>query len=69
MHSYGPIVLEIKRRMQSLARIDFVHEGRQSDFDAHQLAKNSVSLDFGRRVWLISPPFGVYNIHYVKNGL
>ena len=60
--SYGPIILEIKRRMESFARVDFVHEGRQSDFDAHQLAKNSVSLDFGRRVWLISPPFGVCNI-------
>ena len=60
--SYGPIILEIKRRMESFARVDFVHEGRQSNFDAHQLAKSSVSLDFGRHLWLISPPFGVCNI-------
>ena len=47
---YGPIILDIKRRMESFARVDFVHEGRQSNFDAHQLAKSSVSLDFGRHV-------------------
>jgi hypothetical protein len=35
--SYGPIILEIKRRMESFARVDFVHEGWQSNFDAHQL--------------------------------
>jgi hypothetical protein len=57
---YGPIIFEIKRRMESFAIVDF--EGRQSNFDAHQLAKSSVSLDFGRHVWLISPPFGVCNI-------
>jgi hypothetical protein len=60
--SYGPIILEIMRRMESFARVDFVHERRQTNFDAHQLAKSSVSLDFGRHVWLISPPFGVCNI-------
>jgi hypothetical protein len=56
--------LEIKRRTESFARVDFVYKGRQSNFDTHQLAKSSVSLDFvGRHnVWLISPPFGVCNI-------
>jgi hypothetical protein len=48
--------------MESFAIVDFVHEGRQSNFDALQLAKSSISLDFGRHVWLISPPFGVCNI-------
>jgi hypothetical protein len=46
--SYGPIILEIERTMKSFARVDVVHEGRQSNFDSHQLAKSSISLDFGR---------------------
>lgn len=60
--SYGPIIMEIKRGMASFSIVDFVHEGRQSNFDVLQLAKSSVSLDYGRHVWLISSPFGVCNI-------
>ena len=44
--SYDSIIWEIKRRTESFARVDFVYEGRQSNFDTHQLAKSSVSLDF-----------------------
>jgi hypothetical protein len=40
---YGPIVLEIKTRTESFTRVEFVHEGRRSNIDAHCLARSSVN--------------------------
>jgi len=36
--------------------VEFVHEGRQSNFDAHVLAGSSVYDDLGTHVWFVSPP-------------
>ena len=38
---------------------EFVHEGRASNVDAHNLATSSVYRELGRMVWLLSPPEGV----------
>jgi hypothetical protein len=34
---------------------EFVHEGRASNVDAHNLARSSVYRESGRLVWLLSP--------------
>ena len=59
MGSYGHIVQEIRARSRDFNFIDFVHEGRQSNFDAHVLARSSVYNELGRHVWFVSPPNGV----------
>jgi hypothetical protein len=41
---YETFVLEIKSRRKPLARWSLSHEGRQANFDAHLLARSSVSL-------------------------
>ena len=56
---YGPIVLEIKTQTKSFTRVEFVHEGRRSNIDAHCLAESSVNFLVGRHVWFAAPPDGV----------
>jgi hypothetical protein len=34
----------------------FIHEGRRTNHEAHDLAKYTLGLDEGRHVWLIDPP-------------
>jgi hypothetical protein len=41
--------------------MEFVHERREANQDAHRLARGSLFDTFGRHVWLMSPPPGVYN--------
>jgi hypothetical protein len=63
--SYGHIVMEIKARVEDFQQVQFVHEGRTANVDAHTLARGSVSRDVGRHVWFQSPPEGVctnYNV-------
>ena len=59
MGSYGHIVQEIRARSREFNFVDFVHEGRQSNFDAHVLARSSVYDELGRYVWFVSPPNGI----------
>jgi hypothetical protein len=44
----------------------FVHEGRESNREAHMLAKLACSLGDGRHVWLGSPPVFL-NVNIVMN--
>ena len=61
MGPYGHIVKEIKAREKSFRFVDFVHEPRISNVDAHNLARSSIFLDVGRHVWFGDPPEGVCN--------
>jgi hypothetical protein len=61
MGSYGHIVKEIKTRVRDFRTVQFVHEGRSSNVDAHRLARSSIYLDLGRHVWLQFPPERVCN--------
>jgi ribonuclease HI len=56
MGSYGHIVQEIKARVMEFQTVQFVHEGRKSNVDAHVLARSSIYLELGRHVWFIDPP-------------
>ena len=57
--AYGHIVMELKARATGFQEVQFVHEGRSSNGDAHGLARGSVSRDIGRHVWFQTPPEGV----------
>lgn len=61
---YGPLVLEIKSRRKSFTRVEFVHEGRRSKFDAHYLAMRSVNLSLGRHIWFVAPMEFVLHIFF-----
>ena len=66
MGSYGYVVQEIKARSPKFNFVDFVHEGRQSNIDAHNLARSSIYADYGRHVWFISPPDAVCTFYEDK---
>ena len=55
MGSYGLVVQEIRARSREFNFVDFVHEGRQSNVDAHNLDRSSIYANYGRHVWFISP--------------
>jgi ribonuclease HI len=58
---YGQIIHEIKERRFSFASVEIVHERRESNVDAHNIARSALFDDLGRHLWLMSPPYGVCN--------
>jgi hypothetical protein len=52
--------------MESFARIKFMFEGQNLNFDAHILARNYVNLAVGRYVWFLEPLDGICNSYFVK---
>jgi hypothetical protein len=66
MGNYGHIVQEIKSRATSFRCVDFVHESRNSNVDAHIVARSSLPPPLGKHVWLQSPPFGVCMIQNIE---
>ena len=62
---YGHVVQELKATTTGFQLVQFVHEARSSNVDAHCLARGSLDRDLGRHVWFLNPPEGVcmhYNI-------
>ena len=57
--AYRHIVREIKARAGDFREVQFAHEGRQANVDAHNLARSSLYLGLGRHVWFLDPPDGV----------
>jgi hypothetical protein len=54
--SYVSVIKEIRRRSDSFVEVHFVHEGRNSNVHAHDLAHSSLDLLAGRRLWLLQSP-------------
>ena len=52
---HGAIIKEICARARDFISCDFICEGRSMNFDSHNLAKFSSTLDVGRYLWLGSP--------------
>jgi len=59
----GQIVKEVKARARNFNFVEFVHENRSSNVDAHNLARSLISFVPGRHVWLLTPPEGVCNLY------
>lgn len=54
--SYAPIIREIQHRRTSFGDTTVRYEARESNHEAHRLAKASFALDAGRHLWPGSPP-------------
>ena len=57
--SYGHAVREIQASSSCFESSVFVHEGRESNGDAHSLARSSVLFELHRQVWFFKPPEGI----------
>lgn len=49
---YAALLREINHRRASLSELEFKHEGRRHNSEAHSVAKASSTLALGRHVWL-----------------
>jgi len=56
MGSYGHIVLEIRARSNDFRFVEFIHEGRRSNVDAHNFARSCIYTNLMRHVWFVSSP-------------
>jgi hypothetical protein len=59
MSPYGQVVKKVWTRAHDFIYVDFAHESRNSNVDAHILARNMISFVIGRHVWLLDLPEGV----------
>ncbi|CAN6197568.1 unnamed protein product [Urochloa humidicola] len=59
--AYGYVVHEIQAMKGDFTELDIVHEGRDSNVDAHKLARSSLYFEIGRRVLFLSPLEGICN--------
>lgn len=53
---FSVILQEIKLRAADFALVEFVHERRNSNKEAHGLARSSAYSEYGRHVWLVESP-------------
>jgi hypothetical protein len=56
---FGTILREVRDRAAQRGDTYFVHEGRESNGEAHRLARFASTLPVGRYVWFVQPPDGV----------
>lgn len=49
------IVKDINQTAKDFQTCSFVHEGRLSNMEAHDLAEHAFHLDEGRHLWLLDP--------------
>jgi hypothetical protein len=50
---YSSILLEVKERSRGFEDVRFRYDSRETNEDAHLVARNSISQDFGRHVWFL----------------
>jgi hypothetical protein len=53
--------------MEDFTSVDVVHEGRESNVDAHILACHCIYESVIRHVWLVSPSDGICNSFLMSN--
>ena len=63
---YRSILKEVELRSSYFEVVKFIHESRDSNYDAHYIVRNYISREFGRRVWLVDPPDNVSMFEIVE---
>jgi ribonuclease HI len=53
---FSTILQEIETSRRDFSAVNFVHEHRSANVEAHGLARSSTSLDNGRHLWLLHTP-------------
>ena len=46
-------------RVEDFLKIELIHEPRESNTEAHNLAKSAIYDSPSRHVWLVTPPMGI----------
>ena len=64
---YSSVTSEICSRASSFEECVFVHEGRASNFEAHNLAKHSLFLVARHHIWLAIPKSDTVPVNIVIN--
>jgi len=54
-------------RKTAFRSVEFVHEHRDSNTDAHRIARSSIHAELGRHVWFLNPPDSVCNMYNPPN--
>jgi hypothetical protein len=54
--SFSSVLCEIKKRSVEFVDVRLIHENRVCNGHAHDLARISLDLVQGRRLWLLNPP-------------
>lgn len=67
MGQYGHVIREIQATRKVFQLVQFVHEGRKSNADAHLVSRSSLYDSLGRHLWLLTPPMGVCNFISINN--
>jgi hypothetical protein len=49
--TYGNMIKEIRFTLTTIVEAELVHEGKDANVDADQLAKSSIYNSLGRHVW------------------
>ena len=65
MGAYGQIIQELREDAKAFLVMEFVHERREANHDAHVLARSTLASSFGRYAWFFDPPDGVCNSYLV----
>jgi ribonuclease HI len=65
--NYSLIIDEVKATARSMSVVQFRHENRASNTEAHRLARSVVSFSSGRRVWFVQPPEGLCIVSSILN--
>ena len=50
---HSSIIKEINLTSQQFSRCSFIFEGRETNLEAHSLAKHTLGVSLGRHVWLL----------------
>lgn len=60
------IIDDIKEMQKEFTEAQVLYEKRNHNYEAHNLAKAAVTLDFGRHLWLLSKPEFLYIPDFVS---
>jgi hypothetical protein len=61
---YEQVIQEINARKTAFSSVEFVHEHRESNTDAHRIARSSIHAEVEWHVWFLNPLDGVYNMYH-----
>ena len=57
------VIREINARKAAFSSVEFAHEHRDSNTDAHRIARSSIHAKVAWHVWFLNPPDGVCNMY------
>ena len=53
------VIKEVLSRKEAFQDVVIIHERRETNGEAHRLARPTTALETGRHVWFVNPPDGL----------